>query len=131
MPSVFLSHSARDARLAADIARELRKHEVEPFDISERAVTGEYVRRDIKQAIRRADGFILVLGSPQSASSSWVSYELGTAEALNKPVLILLSHNHATAELPSDLTGLPVLAFDPGKPALVGREIVDRLFAAA
>jgi hypothetical protein len=43
----------------------------------------------------------------------------------------LLSHNHVAAQLPLDLAGLPIVPFDPAQPELAGREIVDRLFAAA
>lgn len=129
MPRVFVSHGARDASLAAAIARALRKHGVEAFDISD-AEQG-YARQVIKSAIRKADGFVLVLGAPDTATSSWVGYELGMAEALGKPILLLLSHKHGAAELPPDLAGLPILPFDPAKPETVGREAVDRLLAPA
>jgi hypothetical protein len=131
MPRIFLSHGARDADLAAGIARELRKHGVESFDASRGVAAGEDVRQTIKSAIRRSDGFVLVLGAPESAATSWSGYELGMAEALGKPILILLSHNHAADQLPSDLAGLPIVGFDPSRPELVSRELVDRLLAAA
>ena len=131
MPRVFLSHSTRDAKLAAGIARELRKHGIEPLDMFESGAPAEDFRQITKSAIRRADGFVLVLGTPESASSSWVSYELGMAEALGKPILLMLSHNHTAGQLPSDLAGLPIVSFDPKQPGSAGREVVDRLLAAA
>ena len=131
MPRVFLSHGARDAKLAAAVARALRKHGVEAFDVFESDAGAGYVRQAIKSAIRRADGFVLVLGTPETAASSWTSYELGMAEALSKPILLMLSHKHAAAELPFDLAGLPILPFDPAHPDRAAREIVDRLLAAA
>lgn len=130
MPRVFLSHSARDARLAAGIARELRKHGVEPIDAFE-SVAGDDWRHTIKSAIRGAYGFVLVVGAPETASSSWVSYELGVAEALGKPILLLLSQNRTAGELPDDMGGLPIVWFDPKLPEQAAREIVDRLLAAA
>jgi nucleoside 2-deoxyribosyltransferase len=130
MPRVFLSHGARDAELAASIARELRKHGVDAFDVFDSAPTRD-LRQTIKSAIRRADGFVIVVTSPDVASSSWTSYELGMAEALGKPILLLLSQNYGVDELATDLVGLPIAAFDPKHPELVGREIVDRLLAAA
>lgn len=130
MPKVFLSYSARDAELVAQIAHEFHKSGIQTIDIREMSGVMD-VRRTLRQAIRNADGFILLLSSPAAASSSWVSYELGAAEALDKPLLVLLSHNHSTTELPSDFGGQPIVAFDPAKPALVVREVVERLFAPA
>jgi nucleoside 2-deoxyribosyltransferase len=130
MPKVFLSYTRRDANLAAAIARELRKHGVEAL-VDESIAPGDDFRRTIKSAVRKADGFVLVVTSPDAAASSWTSYELGMAEALGKPILLLLSQNHSAAQLPSDLAGLPTTAFDPEHPETVGREIVDRLLAAA
>jgi predicted nucleotide-binding protein len=130
MPKVFLSYSRRDGNLAATIARELRKYGVEAL-LDESVRPGDDFRRSIKSAIRKSDGFVLVVTSPDVAASSWRGYELGMAEALGKPILLLLSQNHSAAQLPSDLAGLPIAAFDPERPELMGREIVDRLLAAA
>ena len=126
----FLSHSRRDADLAAGIARALRKLGVESFEALKSFVPEEDYRSSTKAAIRRADAFILVLSAPESAASSWVSYELGMAEALAKPVLLLLSDNHAADQLPSDLVGLPIVPLDPTHPELAAREIVARLMAS-
>jgi hypothetical protein len=82
MPRVFLSHSRRDADLAAGIASALRKLGVEAFDVFESVAPGEDWRQSIKDAIRQADGFVLVVGAPEVTSSSWAGYELGIAEAL-------------------------------------------------
>ena len=131
MPRVFVSHGARDANLAAAIARALRKLGVEGFDVSGDDAEERYVRQAVKSAIRKADGFVLVLGAPDTAASSWTGYELWMADALGKPMLLLLSHKHAASELPFDLAGLPILPFDPAHPELAAREIVDRLLAAA
>ena len=130
MPSVFLSHGRRDADLAADIARELLKQGAEAL-VDEGLMPGEGIRRAVKSAIRRTDAFVLVVTAPETASSSWASYELGIAEAMGKPILIVLSHHHTAGQLPSDMAGHPVVSFDPKHPERVGREIVERLLAAA
>ena len=130
MPRVFLSHSRRDANLAAGIASDLQRYGIEAVG-DESITAGKDLRRTIRSAIRRADAFVIVVTSPDAAASSWTSYELGMAEALGKPILLLLSQNHSAAQLPSDLAGLPIAAFDPERPEMVGREIVDRLLAAA
>jgi hypothetical protein len=74
---------------------------------------------------------VLVVGAPESTSASWAGYELGIAEALARPVLVLLSHNRSVGELLFELSDLPVLSFDPAQPERAAREIVDRLLAAA
>jgi hypothetical protein len=130
MTRLFLSHGARDADLAASIAAELRKHSIEPLDASDDAHAGD-IRQTIKSAIRRADGFVLVLGAPESAAVSWASYELGMAEALGKPILLLLSHNNAVEQLPFDLVGLPLITFDPKRPDRAAQEVADRFLAPA
>jgi hypothetical protein len=131
MRRVFLSHARRDADLARGVARELRKRGIEAFDAFENVTAGEDWRQTIKAAIRRADGFALIVSAPEAASTSWSSYELGMAEALGKRILLLLSHNYTAAQLPLDMAGLPIVAIDPTRPELIGREIIDRLFAAA
>lgn len=131
MPKVFLSHSRRDADLAAGVARELRRLGIEPFHEVESVDPGGDWRQSIKDAIRGADAFALVVVAPEVTSSSWAGYELGMAEALGKPILVLLSHNRTASELPPDMSELPVVAFDPERPEQAAREIVDRLLAAA
>ncbi len=131
MRRVFLSHSRRDADLAAGIARELRKYGIEPFDVFESIAAGEDWRQTVKSAIRRAEGFVLIVSTPEAVSTSWSSYELGMAEALGKRALLLLSDNYAAAQLPLDLAGLPIVPFDPAHPEVAAREVVDRLMAAA
>jgi hypothetical protein len=131
MRRVFLSHSRRDADLAAGIAKELRKRQIEPFDVFESVAGGEDWRQTIKSAIRRADGFVLIVSAPETVSTSWASYELGIAEALGKRIFLLLSHNHTAAQLPLDMAGLPIVPFDPGHPESAAHEVVDRLLAAA
>ena len=131
MRRVFLSHSRRDSDLAAGIARELRKQGIEPLDVFESIAAGEDWRQTVKSAIRRAEGFVLIVSTPEAASTSWSTYELGMAEALGKRTLLLLSNNYATAQLPLDLAGLPIVPFDPTHPEVAAREVVDRLMAAA
>jgi len=50
---------------------------------------------------------------------------------MGKPILLLLSHDHSTSQLPDDLAGLRTVAFDAKRPAEAARAIVDRLLAAA
>jgi hypothetical protein len=110
-----LSHSRRDANLAAGIAQELRKRQIEPFDVFEGVAGGEDWRQTIKSAIRRAEGFVVIVSAPEAVST----------------IFLLLSHNHTAAQLPLDMAGLPIIPFDPAHPELAAHEVVDRLLAAA
>src|SRR5438128_1588140 len=131
MSSVFLSHSARDAKLAAAVRGELRKRAVEVFDASQSGPETGYIRQAVKSAIRRAAGFVLVVGAPEAASASWATYELGMADMLGKPILLLLSRKHVAGELPAEMAGLAIVPLDPAHPELAASEVVDRLLAIA
>jgi hypothetical protein len=131
MAKIFLSHSARDADLADAVARAPRKHGVEPVEVPAARNESRYARQATKSAIRRADGFVLISSAPDTASTGWATYELGLAEALDKPILLLLSRKHAIAELPQELAGLPVAQLRPSHPERAAHEVLDRLLAAA
>ena len=128
---VFVSSSRRDAELAAKIEHELRKLGVAAWTASEVVSAGDDWRRSVKTAIRDTDCFLLVVGSPDAASTGWTSYELGMAEALGKRIFLLLSHKYSPAQLPADLSGVPIIPFDPAHPELAAREVSERLLAAA
>lgn len=131
MQRVFLSHSRRDAELATRMERELQKLGIAASNLPESISAGDDWRQSIKAAIRKADCFVLVVGTPEAASTSWTSYELGMAEALGKQIFLLLPNKYSAAQLPADLAGVPIVPLDPKHPESAAREIIDRLLAAA
>jgi TIR domain-containing protein len=128
---VFLSYSRRDGDLAGKIERELRKLGIEASNAPDSISAGEDWRHSIKAAIRKADCFLAIVSTPETTSAGWTTYELGMAEALGKRILLLLSHKYSAAQLPADLTGLPIIPFDPALPERAAREVSERLLAAA
>ena len=91
---------------------------------------GENWRDVIQGAIRAVDLVVVVVESTDGAASSWVSYEIGMAEALRKPVVILASHNFAPSDLPDDLAAYRVLSFDPRDMDLAARDIARQFLAS-
>jgi hypothetical protein len=73
---------------------------------------------------------IVLMTTPQSGESSWMAYEAGVAEALGKPIMVLLPSKYPVAELPADVAAGQVLDFDPKAPEGAAREIVHRLVPA-
>ena len=65
------------------------------------------LREDIRKQIQSATKVIVIWGSA-SANSSWVNYELGLADALRKPILVVMPVNDAT-ELPAGLQNVRIV----------------------
>jgi hypothetical protein len=96
---VFLSHSGRDTWLASVIADRLKQIGCSVW-IDEMSLTGgQDILRGIKEAIHSADEAI-VLVSPESLKSQWVSVEIGMAEVLGKRITPLLTHVDHSASAP-------------------------------
>jgi nucleoside 2-deoxyribosyltransferase len=130
MPKIFISHSSRDAALAAKLEKELERLGLPTFNPSHEIDPNQNWRKAILAAIRRADALIVLVASPEAASTSWVGYETGMAEALGKRVIVLASQDHSPAELPADLAASQIVGFDPAEPERAARDIVERLAAA-
>jgi nucleoside 2-deoxyribosyltransferase len=129
-PSVFLSYSLRDRDAAARFEKALERLGLQAFNPVKELRAGEDWRKSIQSAIKRSQALILLVGTPQSAASSWMAYEAGMAEALGKPILVLLSSKHSVSELPADVAAGQVFDFDPDAPERAAREIADRLVPA-
>src|ERR1700730_16838582 len=100
-PSIFISHGQRDAALAERVATALEHLGLEALD-ARTLRAGENRRTMVKSAIKRADAVIMLASSPQTLSSSWMSYEAGVAEALGKHVILLLPSKYPVTELPPE-----------------------------
>lgn len=79
----FLSHSSRDARFLARLAKVLAAHGVAGF-LSKQHIRGAQEWHDeIGEALKRCDWFLVVL-SPPSTQSRWVKHELIYALRANR-----------------------------------------------
>lgn len=82
---VYISFSARDMELARDLARRLREAGAKVSLPGENLATGDIVNLSIKQSLREANEVVVLL-TDNAANSSWVLYEVGAADSLDKRV---------------------------------------------
>lgn len=129
-PSVFLSYNHRDADLAKKVGSALERLGLKAVNPEREMRPGDDFRKAIQEAIRRSDALIMLVPSPQQASSSWTSYEAGIAEALGKRVVVLLSNKYPVTDLPVDVAASRVVVFDPQAPERAAHEIAAQLAAA-
>jgi hypothetical protein len=127
-PSIFISHSNRDAKWASQVESALARLGLESFS-PRHAPAGDKWRTSIKAAIRKSDAVLLLIASPYAASS-WMQYEAGMAEGLGKPVMVLLPKTYPIGELPADLATGQIVEFDPQAPEEAAQIIATKLAAA-
>jgi nucleoside 2-deoxyribosyltransferase len=126
-PSAFISHLHRDAAVAERVGFALKELGFEVLNSERNVPHGERWGSVIQAAIKRSDALIMLAITPESLSSSWMSYEAGMAEALKKPVIVLLSDKYSVAELPEDFASHEILNFDLRSPERAAHEIAARL----
>ena len=88
---VFISYSSIDEDQARLVANILDDIDVQYFFDKKDISWGNVVNSDISEGISESNALILIL-SPASIKSQWVSFEIGFATALNKKVLPYLTH---------------------------------------
>jgi hypothetical protein len=101
---VFISYSTVDRPLVQSALEWLRKSELRSAQIDDPAnsiAAGDDFRSVITDKIRQADTVVLVW-SDRAAKSAWVQYEVGMAQALGVPILVLLAAG-SQAKLPRGL----------------------------
>lgn len=91
---VFISYAHQDRRFVEALKHRLGDILKEPlqsldvFDVQFRIKAGENIRGAIQSAMREASTVVIV-SSPDSDASPWVSYEAGLADALGKKVVVV------------------------------------------
>jgi nucleoside 2-deoxyribosyltransferase len=129
MTKIFLSYSRKDSAVAEEIAQALRTtkgHSIVTF-LDQSIKPGDDFRKATETNLRTSDAVLVVVASPYAAANSWMSYEIGAAEALHKPVMLVTSNRHSLSEFPEEFRSFPVVVFDPDKPEGVAQEIIGRL----
>jgi hypothetical protein len=90
--NIFLSHAYRDRDVLKQVRKRLAKEfadrNVEFFDDAKLTISANF-RDEIRKAIEDASQFV-VFWSPRAAESAFVNYETGMAEALGKPILVIV-----------------------------------------
>jgi len=87
---VYISHSVKDSELAKDLTRRLAEAGVEVIPFVSEADTGSGLSAMILKRVRDSDEVIVLL-TDNSADSSWVRYEIGAADSMDKlltPVVV-------------------------------------------
>jgi hypothetical protein len=123
---VFISNSAGDAKLAAEIADTLRANGLDAFTYAD-LLPSANLSDALWEALAESRALLVVL-SPSGLTPS-MAIELGAAKAWSKPVFGLVT-DPSNARLPSDLSGLRL--FTPGRieeviraVKLAGQELSD------
>lgn len=91
MGSVFISYSHTDAEVADQIVNILENLDVPYFRDIKDIEWGEKITARIKQGLTNANAIIVII-SPGSLKSHWVSYEVGFATARGIRLLPFLTH---------------------------------------
>jgi hypothetical protein len=126
---VFLSYSQRDRDLATAFRQELKKLGVSTFDPVKDLKAGTEWRKAIMDGIRQSDWVVVLWTRPQTAESTWIGYEVGSASALGKDIVVMKPTSYSASDLPSDLAGWRTLDFEPSSPNKMAKTLVSSLAA--
>lgn len=129
---VFISHSMDDRPLVKSALKWLRESELGTAEIDnpmELNASGEDMRSLIRDKIRQADT-VLLLWSDQAAESAWVQYEVGMAQALGVPILVLMAGG-SRAELPAGLANGNIIKIESSKPRIDSAPVEAHVLKAA
>jgi hypothetical protein len=110
--SVFLSYAIGDKPRMGRVLKELRTRGllgardeiVHPTQVT---VPGSSIRGVLRNAIQSASKVVLVWSGAGSASQ-WVNYEAGMAEALGKPIIVVVAKGQASS-VPANLKDVQVI----------------------
>lgn len=113
--SVFISYSMHDKQKLARVVGELRSRGVvgendQLVYAPDVFVPGSSMRGQVRDAIAAASK-VVVVWSDAGAGSDWVNYETGMAEALGKPIYIVIPKG-AASRVPAGIEHLQVLEVD-------------------
>ena len=117
--NVFVSYAPSDKAKLRSILTELQKQAPSRLNIAN--VQGQVsARLDLRSAIQsqiaKSDE-VVVLWTKDGAASSFVNYEAATADAMDKPITVILT-DRAAPKLPEALQGASILRLaDAGKAA--------------
>ncbi len=124
---VFISYSRCDAAVAEKISQALRGIKVLTTSLDTDVKPGDDFRKAIFSSLKSSDAVLAIATSPDVASHSWTGYEIGAAEALRKPIILMTSDRYSLSEFPESLASYPVVVFHPEQPDGGAREIAERL----
>lgn len=109
---VFISYASGDRSFVDKILKNLRSRGLvgdrDEVVVPEKIlVPGSSIREALREAIQSASK-VIVIWSGESVGSQWVNYEIGMAEALGKPITVLVPMGEKRS-LPNQLRDLQVV----------------------
>ena len=109
LPSVFISYSSKDVKIAEAIEKYLVENGFDNDNVwrDKRKIETDW-SREIANALSKSD-IVLLLWSDNSSKSNWVKNEWLTARALGKPIQLVISS--ALDKLPKPLANLDAIVF--------------------
>ena len=106
-PTVFFSYSRKDETTAAALEDALKKRGLSVWRDARSIIPGERFAQAIEAGIRGSRG-VVVLVSPASAGSDWVTYEYAFAMGAGVPIVAVTMRG---AEVPSPMQQFQVVAY--------------------
>ncbi len=128
---IFLSYNHRDTDLARRIAAEFQRAGLAAMDPDTQIAQGASWRTAVRAALDQSAALVVVLGSPFKAGEGWLTYEIGMAEASNKPVIVMSPDTHSISDLPADFLNSNIHTFDPRQPEAAARAVAHEILSAA
>jgi hypothetical protein len=121
---VFLSHSIKDRDWVSGLVKALSQRNLRVWSDSEWVQAGDSWREAIDEGIRKSKSFVTII-TPESVSSSFMAAELGSALALKKPLIPIVSSDTPSEKLPGPVRLRRYISMD--EPEIVAEEISRRL----
>lgn len=103
MTDVFVSYSHIDSKIADEICQMLESESVTYFRDVKEIEWGDSIDLEVRSALEGSSAVIVII-SPASLKSYWVSYEIGYATAFRKRILPYLTH--PSLDVPSFINDL-------------------------
>jgi hypothetical protein len=103
---IFISYAMQDSAKLSSVIEKLQqesqaKQQIRIIDSAQELPMGEDLRQYIRRRIQESDE-VAVVWTKASAGSSFVNYEAAMADALDKPVVVVVADQNAP-ELPENL----------------------------
>jgi len=124
--AVFISSAKRDAELATRFQGALANLGLDAFLPDSAIESSKDWRRSILAAIRRSDALLLI-ATPNTSATSWITYETGMAEALGVPIVVLRPDRFSVTELPEEVDASSIFDLDPEAPEGAAHEVAELL----
>ena len=103
---IFLSYAAADREYARKLCSFLSQHPNSQIFTPEALSAGEDWESKLKEEISQCDIFVVLLSS-NSVNSEWVLSELGAAWALDKLIILVITHPEVFSKIPIDFRKVP------------------------